>query len=76
MEILQTVMSFVSANIAYILLVVAVLYFIWFFCSIISSRRTGAGFSFRFKSFFAFLIIIIVAIYCLVTGTNLSDFIY
>ena len=74
--ILQQILGFMSGNMAYILLVVSVLYFVWFFYSIVKSRRTGEGFSFKFKSFFAFLLIIGFVIYCLVTGQDFSSFIY
>ena len=73
---MEAVIRFVASNIAYILLVVAVLYFVWFFVSLIRARKTGEGATFRFKYFFPFLLILGIAIYCLVTGQDLSTFIY
>ena len=73
---METVMGFIASNIAYILLVAAVLYFIWFFASMVRARKTGEGFSFRFKYLFAFLLMIGFAVYCLVTGQDIRTFIH
>jgi hypothetical protein len=73
---MEAAMSFVASNIAYILLVVAVLYFICFFVSMARARKTEERFSFRFKYFFAFLLMIGFAIYCLVTGQDIRTFIH
>ncbi|MDR0841720.1 MAG: hypothetical protein LBN26_10135 [Christensenellaceae bacterium] len=72
---LQNIMLFVQTNIAYILLGAAVLYFIWFISSIVKAHKTGERFRFKFGTFFAFLLILGVAVYCFVTGTDLSTFI-
>lgn len=73
--ILQTVMGFISSNIAYILLVVGVLYFVWFFYSLYRAKKHGEEFGFRIKYAFAFAVIIGFAIYCLVTGQDLKQFV-
>ena len=72
---MEAVMGFVAANIAYILLVAAVAYFIWFFVGMARARKEGESFNFRFKYFFAFLLMIGFAIYCLVTGQDIRTFI-
>lgn len=72
---MQTIMAFVTGNMAYILLAAAILYFAIFIFSIVRARKTGEGFQFRIKSFVAFLLIIGLAVYCLVTGQDLSSFI-
>lgn len=72
---MQEVMQFIAANIAYILLGVAILYFIIMIGGFIYSRKTGGSFSFRLKYMIPFLIIIGLGIYCLVTGQDISTFI-
>ena len=75
-NLLQTIMGFIQANIAYILLGAAILYFVLFFYAIARARKTGEAFRFRFKYFISFLLILGVAVYCLVTGTDLTTFIH
>ena len=45
MEILQTILLFVQENIAYILIGVAILYFVFFILGIINAKKNGGGFS-------------------------------
>ena len=72
---MEAFMGFIAANIAYILLVVAVLYLAWFVVSIVRSRKAGGGFTFRFRYLFAFLLMIGFAVYCLITGQDIRNFI-
>lgn len=63
-------------NIGIILVVVAVIYFIVLIINIIRAKNgKNAGFTFRMKNFIPFLIILIIGIYCLVTGRNINEFI-
>ena len=75
-SMLETIMGFITGNIAYILLVVGVIYIGFFIFSLINSRKTGEMPRFRLKSLLAFVIIVGFAIYCLVTGQDISTFIY
>lgn len=72
---MEAVIQFTTNNIAYILLAAAVLYFVWFIYSIVQSKKNNERFHFRFKYFFCFLVIIVLAVYCLATGKSLSTFI-
>jgi len=74
--ILQSIMGFVAGNIAYILLVVGIIYIGFFIFSLINSRKTGNMPRFKVKYLLAFILIIGFAIYCLITGQDLSTFIY
>ena len=74
--IVQTAIGFISGNIAYILLVVGVIYVGYFIYSLINSRKTGEMPRFRLKYLLAFTLIIGFAIYCIITGQDLSTFIY
>ena len=73
---LTSILQFISANTAYIMLVVAIFYFVCLFFSIARHRKTGEGYTIHFKYVIGFALVIGVAIYCLVTGTNLNEFIY
>ena len=68
-------MDFIINNIAYILVAAAVLYFIFFVFGIINAKKTGETYHFKFKTFIAFLLILGFAIYCLVTGQDIKQFI-
>ena len=74
--ILQTVMGFITGNIAYILLVVGIIYVGFFIFSLFNSRKTGEMPRFKVKYLLAFILIIGFAIYCIITGQDLSTFIY
>ncbi len=75
MEILQSVLTFAMANIAYIFVVIAILYFVWFLISFIRARQGKGDFQFRMKSFIVFLIVLGIAVYCLATGKDIQSFI-
>ena len=68
-------MDFIINNIAYILVGVSVLYFIFFIFGIINARKTGVRYQFKFKFFIAFLLILGFAVYCLATGQDIKQFI-
>jgi len=74
--ILQMVMGFISGNIAYILLVVGIIYVGFFIFSLINSRKSGTMPRFKVKYLLAFILIIGFAVYCIITGQDLSTFIY
>ena len=73
---LATIIGFLSGNIAYILLVVGIIYVGFFIFSLINSRKTGEMPRFRLKYLLAFILIIGFAVYCIVTGQDISTFIY
>ena len=75
-NILTSIMGFIASNIAYILIVVAILYFIFFVWGIINAKKTGETFHFRLKNLIAFILILGFAIYCLVTGQDIKTFIH
>jgi len=74
--IVQTAIGFISGNIAYILLVVGVIYVGYFIYSLINSRKTGEMPRFRLKYLLAFILIIGFTVYCIITGQDISKFIY
>ena len=76
MEIVQAIIGFIIANIAYILVGVAVLYFTFFIYQVINSRKTGEGFTYSIRNFILMLIILGFAVYCLFTGTDIRTFIH
>ena len=73
---MQTVMLFIQTNIAYILIVVAVIYLLFFVLGIINSRKADKTHRFKVKYLIAFILILGFAIYCLVTGQDIRTFIY
>ena len=73
MEIIGNFMNeWVIPNIAYILIVAGVLYLGTF----IYSRATGKSGNFKLKNIIAFTAILAIGIYCLITGTDIKDFIH
>ena len=72
---ITTIMNFISRNIAYIMLVAAVFYFIALVWGIRRAKRNGEGFRIKLKNVVGFALVIGIAIYCLVTGQDLSQFI-
>lgn len=72
---ISSIMNFIMENIAYILIAAAVLYIIFFIYGIYHAKKHGEHFHFRLKSLIAFILIIGLAIYCLVTGQDITTFI-
>lgn len=69
-------MKFIMSNIGTILVIVAVLYFIVFFVSYAKAKKGEMdGFTYRPKNFIAFLLILGIGVYCLVTGQDINQFI-
>ena len=69
-------MDFIINNIAYILVGASILYFVFFVFGIINAKKTGEAYRFKFKTFIAFLLILGFAVYCLVTGQDIKQFIH
>ena len=73
MEIIgKFINDWVVPNIAYILIVAGVLYLGTFIHSLV----TGKSGNFKLKNIIAFTAILAIGIYCLVTGTDIKDFIH
>ena len=64
--------AWVVPNIAYILTIVGILYLVYF----IYSLATGKSGNFKLKNIIAFTAILAIGIYCLITGTDIKDFIH
>lgn len=72
---LTTVMGFIMANIAYILLGAGLLYFVFLVVGIVNARKNGEAVVIHFKYAIPFALIIGFAVYCLATGQDLRTFI-
>ena len=59
----------------YIFIAVSVLYLIVFGINLARSKKSGDSFSYRPKFLLVAIVALGIGIYCLATGTNISDYI-
>ena len=60
----------------YIFIAVSILYLIGFGINLVRSRNSGVSFRYRPKFLLVAVVALGIGIYCLATGTDLSNFIY
>lgn len=76
MCLMQGFVNLIMENIGIVLVVVAVLYLVFFVVNLVRSHNVeGYSFSYRPRNLIAFLLILGIGIYCLVTGQNINQFI-